>query len=437
MKPIQVHIENFQSIESLDFSIYGFTCITGKSNIGKSAIARAIYRCIMNETVKGAVRHGKKFVTVSLTSDWSIWWKKGEKGNEYEVNGKSYSNTGQKQLPEIADLGFRSVRVGDQDVTPWYANQYEPVFLLNKSGGQITEFISEISRLKVVQESIQRSITLKKKSTDKSNVHKEEISRLSKRVSSFIGIEEAVDLYKKLEEEKKATDGKKSTLSALTPLSTKIERTKEYVEVLSPVKSVSIEGTPGSYPKWESGSKALKRLEDLGSGLRSVEPVKSVAVDAKDFNVDLRVLEMSSTISLLRSKTMKPDVGVPKIENNTDFLERMETLYQSMKKLCIGAPPPVVSGSTVDVERLEKASALSHKIAEKRREVEGCSSEAEQVGNELAVVDIDLSSFVVCPFCDSKPTVTCVKERVGTPKFTDSTEVKQERKSLTLDDFDV
>lgn len=439
MKPIHVHIENFQSIENLDFSIYGFTCITGKSNIGKSAITRAIYRCIMNETVKGAVRHGKKFVTVSLTSDWSIWWKKGEKGNEYEVNGKAYSNTGQKQLPEIADLGFRSVRVGDQDVTPWYANQYEPVFLLNKSGGQITEFISEISRLKVVQESIQRSISLKKKSTDKAGVHRDEISRLSKRVSSFIGIETASDMYKKLEEEKNIIDGKKNVLSKLIPLSEKAVKAKTGVVILEPIKSISVGFAPDSYSKWELGSNILRKFTASKTSLELLEPVKQVSVHSKDLGVSIRVLEVSSLMSKLKSKLVKPDFEIPDAKNRVAYLERLETLCRSMKKINIGSDPPRIPNKEIDVEKFENASRLLESMKSKKSEVLKSSIEFDSINNELAAIDAELSSFAACPFCGST-NASCVKDvEIPETKRSEEPVSSQEPKSktLTLDDFDL
>lgn len=42
IKPVKVSIKNFQSVSDIEFEIHGFTCITGPTNIGKSAIIRAI-----------------------------------------------------------------------------------------------------------------------------------------------------------------------------------------------------------------------------------------------------------------------------------------------------------------------------------------------------------------------------------------------------------
>jgi len=121
LNPVQVRIQNFQSIDHVEFEVRGFTCITGKTNIGKSAIMRAISRSLLNDPVTGMVRKGAKYASVEMKSEgWGYLWEKGEKDvNRYEIDGKRYDKTGQNQLPEIEAMGFRSIRIGDDDLEPW------------------------------------------------------------------------------------------------------------------------------------------------------------------------------------------------------------------------------------------------------------------------------------------------------------------------------
>ena len=169
LHPISVNISNFQSIENVDIEIYGFTCITGKSNIGKSAVIRSISSALKNSSVVGMVRKDEKFCSVSInTNGLDLKWEKGEKySGRYELNGKKYEKIGQSQLKELVDLGYGSIKIGSKDVFPWHASQFDPIFLLNDSGPAVTEFISEISRLNILQNSITISLRRKKRSLDK------------------------------------------------------------------------------------------------------------------------------------------------------------------------------------------------------------------------------------------------------------------------------
>ena len=159
MNPIEVRIQNFQSIKDVSFRIHGFTTITGKTNIGKSAIVRAIAKSILNAPVTNMVRHGEKFCEVELHSEgWGFRWQKAEKGvNRYYIDGKEnpLDSVGRGQVQEIADFGFGSIKIGESKyLYPWYASQFDPIFLLNQSGPAITDFISEVSRLDILQNGI-------------------------------------------------------------------------------------------------------------------------------------------------------------------------------------------------------------------------------------------------------------------------------------------
>lgn len=150
LSPIKVRIQNFQSIEDLEFDIYGLTVIAGRSNIGKSAIVRALTSAITNSSIVGMIRTGKENSNVSIQSkDFSYEWEKGNK-TSCVVNGKEFKKIGQKQLDEVSDLGYGSVRVGQRNIYPWSASQFDPIFLLNDPGPAVTEFISEISRLNIL-----------------------------------------------------------------------------------------------------------------------------------------------------------------------------------------------------------------------------------------------------------------------------------------------
>ena len=54
---VDVEIRNFQSIEKATIKIDGFTVVVGRSNIGKSALVRAVKAALTGAPVSSFVRH--------------------------------------------------------------------------------------------------------------------------------------------------------------------------------------------------------------------------------------------------------------------------------------------------------------------------------------------------------------------------------------------
>ena len=54
----EVEVRNFQSVEHAVFRIEGFTALVGRSNIGKSALVRAVKAALTGATGTDFVRHG-------------------------------------------------------------------------------------------------------------------------------------------------------------------------------------------------------------------------------------------------------------------------------------------------------------------------------------------------------------------------------------------
>ena len=91
-----VHVRDFQSIQDAIIIIDGFTVVTGPNNSGKSALQRAIRGVFTNPPAGSLVRHGAKYLSVTITfSDGqTVCWEKGSKVNRYIVNGKLIDNVG-------------------------------------------------------------------------------------------------------------------------------------------------------------------------------------------------------------------------------------------------------------------------------------------------------------------------------------------------------
>jgi energy-coupling factor transporter ATP-binding protein EcfA2 len=150
----EISIKNFQNVADAKFSIDGFTVIVGKNNIGKSAIVRSINAALTNQTGDDFIRHGEKSTEVSIVrKDIDIRWKKGDSAS-YVINKDEkhpYTKLNRAVPKPILDAGFRNIEVDDDlKINPLYASQFEPVFLLNKPGPQVTEILSEVYDINVI-----------------------------------------------------------------------------------------------------------------------------------------------------------------------------------------------------------------------------------------------------------------------------------------------
>ena len=99
---IRLEIGNFQNIHRADLILDRYTCITGKSNRGKSAIVRALNVLINNETGDWFMRNDTDepaFITLHIKGH-RIHWERDQKGNvHYDIDGDRY--TGLKgKVPE-------------------------------------------------------------------------------------------------------------------------------------------------------------------------------------------------------------------------------------------------------------------------------------------------------------------------------------------------
>lgn len=358
--PIKVRVKNFQSIEDLEIEVRGFTCVTGPTNIGKSALVRAVAYSALNKPVGGQVRHGAKFCTVEVSSEagWSYRWEKGDRGvNRYTITDpaqglaeKVFDKTGQAQLPEVERLGFGSVEVGSSELHPWWANQYKPVFLLGETGSAVTDFVSKVSRLAVLQDAITESSRGKKRENDSAKDCQAQAEQVKERLARVAPIDALARLKDELVEQAKSIREYGATVAALRSFKAKLEDAAGKIARLSPVSAAKVPAAPpaDAVAALSELHRYWKSLESRAQRVIRLREVQKVSVpappekEARDLSDLVRFSRLPALAASVKALAGAAGVSVPaappagemgELRSMRSYASRLGALAASVKAL--------------------------------------------------------------------------------------------------------
>lgn len=418
IEPIEVTIENFQSIKKLTFKIEGFTCITGRTNIGKSAIMRALGGALLNNSVVGSVRKGSKYCSVEFKSNsWGLKWEKGERSvNRYWIPGKEepIDKLGQGQHQVAIDLGFPSIKIGSDVTQPWFASQFDPVFLLNKSGPAVTDFISEVSRLKVIQDSIVLSVRKKKRAESRAKIHEEELLKLREVSSKLSKADSLEKLEKDLTNQANSIGEYEIKLVEISDFDQKLSEAAGVITTLKPIQELDPINEPevSDFSEIKFISSRLSDMELCAKDIIKLRSAKDIKVPTDDIQDELKKLldlerlqainQLQDEVNRLeKSKKVKtPEVGeldFSSIEKIESISSRKEILENEISILEKSVPVPETPEKSDDLNWIKsqagKIEEIEILLLKKENELQKDREELEKVKQEI-------SQIPTCPTCE-------------------------------------
>jgi exonuclease SbcC len=143
-------VRNFQSVESADLALGGFTVIVGPSNSGKSAVLRALKAVVRNVSSPAAVRVGKTAFTAQVTfgaTDVSI--ERGKAQSTYRVSlpdetEEVFTKAGRTVPEEVQKIMGLPLPDGP-DIT--FSTQIDPPFLLAETGTTTAKILGDLTNV--------------------------------------------------------------------------------------------------------------------------------------------------------------------------------------------------------------------------------------------------------------------------------------------------
>lgn len=130
--------------------------VTGRSNIGKTALIRAIQAGIFGLPGDHYVREGEGHCGVLIQDkNIDLVWRKvtkptKEKPSALKVNGVTHTKIGKEHGTLTEGLGFRELRTSTARLRPQFAMQHDPIFLLTENETVSAEVFKLLGRTDVV-----------------------------------------------------------------------------------------------------------------------------------------------------------------------------------------------------------------------------------------------------------------------------------------------
>jgi len=153
---MRIKVRNFQSIRKADLEVEGFTVITGRSNVGKTAFIRACQAAFFGVPGDYFIREGEDFAGVAiLDDDLEIIWRKTSKPNPkkpsaLQVNGVVHTKIGKDHLKLTESCGVLELLTSQARLRPQFSMQHDSLFMLADSETTVAEILKLLGRIDVV-----------------------------------------------------------------------------------------------------------------------------------------------------------------------------------------------------------------------------------------------------------------------------------------------
>lgn len=154
---MKIRVRNYQSLADVTVEPEGLTIVTGKSNLGKSALIRAVRAAFFGHLGDHFIRENETFCGVHVEdTGLDLTWRKVpkptvDKQSALSVNGATHTKLGREHGSLTKDTGVYELTTSTKDnFTPQFALQFDHPFLIRESETVVAELLRMLGRTDVV-----------------------------------------------------------------------------------------------------------------------------------------------------------------------------------------------------------------------------------------------------------------------------------------------
>lgn len=372
-------IKNFQAHSHFKISLDPhLTTIVGPSDVGKSAVLRALRWLALNAPQGDAfVKHGEKATEVSLVVDGSeIVRRRGRDGeNSYHLDGKEFKAFGTNVPDTISDaLALDNLN---------FVGQHTPVFWFSETAGEVSRQINQVVDLGIIDKSLYNIGRETKKRSDDLRICKESLEQSAKKLEDLVWVSGCDADFQSIESLGVSVEGKTEGVKKLSAVLVDLRESERLRDTANETRrDVAIVGRVA-----DKCLAAARKFDELSAEVKSATEKKSIVErgDPNTFIIDERLADfewigrkfrtLAEMVSSAKSLKAVASVAAPSF----DLLDDIEDKYCD------------AYAKSLDLE------SLLSKVAEGETALRGFVAKSEKCAE-----DLERETEGKCPICGSE-----------------------------------
>ncbi len=421
---MKVSIKNFQSIEdaTLDIPEKAFTCIVGPSNIGKSAIRRALECLIYNKSEVSYIRNGTKSCSVEVVFDdgTCVVWYRDKKTAGYKINGEDFTKLAGSVPEVLIDKGFKELVVNKDKYQVQIASQFNNLFLLNETGGKVTEMLSNLGNLNRIINANKSCLSDLKSNKSRLTIRREDLVSSKEKIKSYKGLDEQRHLLDSFKDSLKQIKEIKEKSTLLKKIEVSLSKSVSLVKILRPSKDISVSDFDLDINKLNNLKKLLSKHNKLEktvldySNLKNVKDILFDISSEKLFLLKKLFNKFSNSEVLIKSYSKIKEI--PEIDFTIEedykkysslkvFLSKLE---KATNKVFIynNLPKEIPEIDNLNLSRVMEVKKLYKALVETKESVISLREKIINVSKNLTNLEEERDNIhrtlKICPLCDKE-----------------------------------
>jgi len=388
MSKLKLRVQNYQSIKDVELEAEQgqFVAVVGRTDIGKSAMLRAVEGLLTNSPVKSDIRRGARFVRVKATlpSKDEIQWEKREKGQaSYIVNGETYEKLAKGIPPIFESLSLTPVKTQVNDYNLVVRQQFDPLFLINDSRGMVAliEKLGDFNKYNRAHQLCKLQIRQDNQELKRVGEEIKDVEDELEKYKQVEDIEKLVEELDKQEEDLKELEKIYTLSKDWTKSSKELEILQKFLSLLEPVEKINVQELELSLLKITKLKEIKETLKDLLKGVLTLKERLSAYSKLDEINV----IELEEKLKNWKQlKIISEGLNTLKVVSSIKLPE----LHDIEEKLLLCERAEI---------RLCKLQGLYETFVQKGNELIQIFKEIKQIEEEIKKIMEEMPD--ICPTC--------------------------------------